>query len=291
MDKLMIEVALNEAVTKEQNPHVPYGRDEVVRETVACAEAGATIIHFHSRDPKTGEDREGDLEAYAETMNAIQRECDVIISPSYPVDTMETRIGFLEALADYPGTRVEMAGHGVGSANQVVMDRASGKIQGGTVLAPAHEVLEFAKAMQARGIRILLGLRDVGHMRHVQGFIEMGVIEAPLFLNFFLSEQASFGPSPDARGLLMYLDMAPPGVEHHWLVSAYKSPNLNNRINMLAVAMGGHIRTGVGEVPVLDGKRLTNAQQVEMIVDLAQRADREVASSAETRGMLGIPLP
>jgi 3-keto-5-aminohexanoate cleavage enzyme len=56
---------------------------------------------------------------------------------------------------------------------------------------------------------------------------------------------------------------------------------------MLAAAMGGHIRTGLGDMPVLDGKgTYTNVDMVEMVTDLARRASREVATAAHARAIL-----
>ena len=39
---------------------------------------------------------------------------------------------------------------------------------------------------------------------------------------------------------------------------------------------------------MLDGKVLTNVQQVELAVELAQRAGRDIATPADTRRMLGM---
>ena len=64
MQKMMIEVALNELATREENPNVPYGPDEIARDAIACAKAGASILHFHARDPKTGEQRWTDTQLY-----------------------------------------------------------------------------------------------------------------------------------------------------------------------------------------------------------------------------------
>ena len=58
MDKLIIKVAINEWVMKEVNPNVPYGPDEIAAEIVRCVDAGASVFHFHARDPKTGERRD-----------------------------------------------------------------------------------------------------------------------------------------------------------------------------------------------------------------------------------------
>ena len=62
---------------------------------------------------------------------------------------------------------------------------------------------------------------------------------------------------------------------------------------MLAAAGGGHIRTGIGENPMLDGKRgataYTNVDHVEMAAEMAHLAGREVATPDEARGILGMP--
>jgi hypothetical protein len=47
--KVIIEVGLNEMPSKQENPDVPYGWQEVARDTVECAAAGAGIVHFHAR--------------------------------------------------------------------------------------------------------------------------------------------------------------------------------------------------------------------------------------------------
>ena len=36
------------------SPYLPITPDEIASESIAAAEAGATIIHLHARDPETG---------------------------------------------------------------------------------------------------------------------------------------------------------------------------------------------------------------------------------------------
>ena len=54
MKKLIIEAAVNEAASKEINAHIPYGPDEIAADAIACTKAGASIVHFHARDPESG---------------------------------------------------------------------------------------------------------------------------------------------------------------------------------------------------------------------------------------------
>ena len=57
---------------------------------------------------------------------------------------------------------------------------------------------------------------------------------------------------------------------------------------MIAAAMGGHVRTGVGDNPLLNGMVMTNAEQVEMAVSMAHLAGRDVATPTEARRMMGL---
>ena len=40
--------------TPTMSPHLPYTVEDVVRQSVAAARAGAAVIHLHARDPRDG---------------------------------------------------------------------------------------------------------------------------------------------------------------------------------------------------------------------------------------------
>ena len=75
--------------TKDENPNVPYGPEEIARDAVACARAGASIIHFHARDPETGAQLWHGFEAYTEAIRQIRSECDAIDLPDLSARTNE----------------------------------------------------------------------------------------------------------------------------------------------------------------------------------------------------------
>jgi 3-keto-5-aminohexanoate cleavage enzyme len=64
-------------------------------------------------------------------------------------------------------------------------------------------------------------------------------------------------------------------------------------LNDWAVSSGGHARTGLEDNVRLDRDRLapSNAALVQRVVDLCDRYDRPVATWAEARAILGLPLP
>ena len=86
MDKLIIEVAVNETTTRANNPNVPLTPEELASDVAECVDAGASIVHFHPRDPLCPPDkldiaRLGDVSFYKEAIGLMKERCDVIPYP------------------------------------------------------------------------------------------------------------------------------------------------------------------------------------------------------------------
>ena len=53
--KVIITCAVTGSVhTPTMTPYLPITPDQIAKESVAAAEAGASVIHLHARDPKDG---------------------------------------------------------------------------------------------------------------------------------------------------------------------------------------------------------------------------------------------
>ena len=79
----------------------------------------------------------------------------------------------------------------------------------------------------------------------------------------------------------------PPDIPFRWMT--YVEGEAHTGMCRFAVERGGHVRTGLGDNPVLEGKQFSNTEQIERVVDLARRAGRKVATPAEARRMLRTP--
>ena len=291
MQKMMIEAAINELASKRYNPNVPYGPEEIAKDALECIEAGATIVHFHARDADTGAQLWTDAEVYGEAMAMIRRDRpDALLYPSYPgARRKEERFAHIGALANDPAAKLDLATFDVGATNNSGIDPDTGAFRpAGTYVNSHDDLIYFMEQSREHGIAFSLGVRDVGHMRHINEYLRMGLASEPLVLKIFMSTGNAQGPYPNVKGLSMYLDMIPPGMEAHWFITMFRSPEEAGRMYMLAAAMGGHIRTGLGDTPVIDGRQPTNADLVKEAVDLAHKAGREVATLAEGRAMMGM---
>ena len=56
MSKILITCAVTGSIhTPSMSPHLPVTPDQITAQAVEAAEAGASILHLHARDPQTGQ--------------------------------------------------------------------------------------------------------------------------------------------------------------------------------------------------------------------------------------------
>lgn len=273
MEPLIIEAAINELAPKEVNSNVPYALADVVEQAIACARAGAAIVHLHARDETTGEQLWHDTDFYRRAFTAIAKECDAILYPTQP------------------GSGLDRCPHVLALADEGILEHATVDIFSSHPSAPEHDPnTEVMRALNERGVAFSIGVRETGHMRKIARYQRDGRASTNLQLKIFFDEDV-IGPRPDARGILSYLDLVEPGATCRWFTTLYRGrpDGCFRPLSLLAAAMGGHIRTGLGDMWQLDGKTTaTNTDMVDMAAQFAAHAGRTVATAAQAREMLGI---
>ncbi len=295
MQKLIIEVAINENLTRDDHPKVPITPDEIAQEAYDCANAGASIVHFHARDPETAEHRPGDAALYAEAMQKIRAKCDIMCYPtqSYRGDD-EAVNPHIRALAANPAAPLELAFQFVSSGGWgTTRTGQMGRSVAGDTLTESgdprdpHALLRFCKEA---GVKPKFVVYELGSLRHLVACRDAGLIEDPITCHLRVHDRSTFGPTPDARGVLSFLEVVRPDVPFEWFVHPLDlvDPSLHFRLNAIAVAAGGHARTGLGDQLLCFGVPESNPEMVERVVTMARLTGRDVASPEEARGILGI---
>jgi uncharacterized protein (DUF849 family) len=82
MHKTWIEAALNGPWSRQRQPGIPDTVEAIVADGIACAQAGACIIHVHAYDG--GGPQTFAWQVYARIIEGIRGRIDVPVYPSIP---------------------------------------------------------------------------------------------------------------------------------------------------------------------------------------------------------------
>jgi len=271
MEKLILTCAVTGAeVTKKDNPAVPYTPQELADSSAAAVEAGAAVIHLHVRHDDGTPAHEAAI--FRKTVDLIRKKVDpiIMVSTGGAVGmTVEQRVEGLEA-----GT--EMASLTTGTVNF-----------GNDVFWNAPDLVEkIARAIQARGAKPEIEVFDAGMIDNAAALVKKGLLTPPLAYQFVLGVPGGLGAS--ARALTFLADSVPPGST--WTVAGVGRHQFTMAAH--AILMGGNVRVGLEDNVYLRKGVLarSNAELVERAARIAGEFEREIATPAEARRLLGLKL-
>ncbi|UCF61863.1 MAG: 3-keto-5-aminohexanoate cleavage protein [Anaerolineaceae bacterium] len=275
MSKVIITAAVTGSrPTKEMNPAVPYSPEEIAQAAIDCCHAGAAIAHIHVRDPQTGMPS-FKFEYFQEVMERVRAECDMLLNlttSGYHLqgpDIIEQRLG---PVALQP----EICSLDIGSVNFI----------DGVFVNPPEWGRAAAERMREQGVKPEIEVFDVGHIYQALDFIDQGLIDAPPYFQLCMGIKWGIEATPEN---LRFMQTKIPA-EACWSVLGVGRSQFP--MITLGVLMGGHIRVGFEDNLYLKKGFLaeSNAQCVKAAVDLVKSLQREVATPAEAREILGIPM-
>jgi uncharacterized protein (DUF849 family) len=78
--KVVITCAVTGSVhTPTMSPYLPVTPDQIAAEAIAAAEAGASILHLHARDPENGRPT-ADPDVFMQFLPRIKQATDAVIN-------------------------------------------------------------------------------------------------------------------------------------------------------------------------------------------------------------------
>jgi 3-keto-5-aminohexanoate cleavage enzyme len=271
MDKLIITCAICGAeVMKEDNPHVPYTINEIVREAKGAYEAGASIIHLHVREDDGTPTQ--DVNRFKQAIKAIKEACpDVIIQPSTGGAVGMSNDERLQPTLLHP----EMCTLDCGSVN----------FGGSEVFINTEDDIKyFSEKIYERKIFPELECFGKSHIDQVIRLHRKGFIKDPLHFSFVLGVPG--GQTGYERDFLFLKDSIPPGSTYSVAgIGRFEFP-----LAELSIKHGGHVRVGLEDNIYLSKGVIANGNKalVEHVVSIAQQYNRSIASPQEARQILRI---
>ena len=298
--KVVITCAVTGAIhTPSMSPHLPITPAEIARASIEAAEAGASIIHLHARDPETGEPSP-DPGLFMQFLPTIKQSCDAVINITTGGGmnmTVEDRLA-APLLA-----KPEMASLNMGSMNfnisgsatrvkewkhaweKPYLERTVNHIFRNTFQDIETIVERLGKG---HGTRFEFECYDVGHLYNLAHMLDRGVVEGPLFVQTIFGILGGIAAEP--RHLMYMREVADRlfGDQYVWSVLAAGRHQMN--FTTMAGILGGNVRVGLEDsLWIAPGKQATsNAEQVGKIRRILEDLGLEIATPAEAREMLAL---
>lgn len=272
MEKLILTVGITGSrITRKQTPYIPILPEEIARSGIEAWKAGASVLHVHVRDPKTGLGTQ-DLSIFKEVVDRLRGETDAILClttsgiPGRNLPIAER----LQPLALNP----ELVSFDAGSINM-----------GENVFLNPQEFLDaLARETLAKGIKPELEVFDAGMAHTALRYLEKGLLRPPLHFQFVLGTPN--GMPATARSLLFLTEIIPQGST--WSVIGTGAGQLPMAV--FGMVMGGHARVGL-EDNIYYSKGVlakSNAELVERVVRIANEYGRDIATASEARKILSL---
>lgn len=299
-EKVIVSCAVTGAIhVPTMSPHLPITPEEIASEAIAAAEAGATIVHIHVRDPETGEPVT-DLDLFREVAARIHAESDAIVQPTTggaPTMPIEERIRVVPALEP------EMASCNMGSINFGLYpllskydefdhewEREYLEETRDLIFPNSFADLETVLSTFAEhDTKPELECYDVGHLYNAKHMLDRGYLDPPLHFQFVLGIHGGIGSDPENFQHMLHI--AEKLFGDRFSASVIGAGNAEFARAIQSVDAGGHARVGLEDNLYLAPGELaaSNAQLVEKLADLAHDVTgRTVATPAETREFLGL---
>jgi uncharacterized protein (DUF849 family) len=298
MSKVIISCAITGAIhTPSMSDALPITPEEIAQASIEAAEAGASIIHLHARDPQTGEPTP-DPAVFMRFLPVIKQSTDAVINITTGGGLNMT---VAERLAAPLRAQPEMCSLNMGSMNfniagaasrprtwkhdweKPYLERTIDHIFRNTFADIASITEQLAKGC---GTRFEFECYDVGHLYNLAYCLEKGFVEPPLFVQTIFGITGGIGT--DMRNLMFMRETADKlfGADYEWSVLAAGRHQMN--FCTMAGIMGGNVRVGLEDsLYIAKGEMATsNAQQVAKIRRILEDLSLEIATPAEAREIL-----
>lgn len=295
--KIILTCAVTGSIhTPSMSPYLPVTPEQIATESIAAAQAGASIVHLHARDPVNGIPVQ-DPALFMEFLPRIKAACDVVVNVTTggaPTMTVEERLQ--PALHLKP----EVASLNMGSMNfglypmlerfktfQHDWERPYLEGSADRVFRNTFKDIQYIlESCSDNGTRFEIECYDIGHLYTAAHFRDRGILKGPLLIQSVFGLLGGIGAHPeDVLHMKRTADRLF-GDDYFWSVLGAGRNQMP--VASQSLAMGGNVRVGLEDSLWDSPGRLatSNAEQVRRAVRLMNDLSLEVATPNEAREML-----
>lgn len=297
--KVIITCAVTGSIhTPSMSPHIPVTPDEIAQAAIGAAEAGASIIHLHARDPQDGHPTQ-DPEVFREFLPRIKQSTEAVVNITSGGGQGMT---VQERLAPAATFKPEVASLNMGSMNFGLFpmldrfkdlkhdwEREHLEKSRDMVFKNTFKDIEYILSSCAdNGTRFEFECYDISHLYNLAHFLERGLVKPPLFVQSIFGILGGIGAHPED---LMHMRRTADrlfGDSYQWSILGAG----RNQVPLATIgaSMGANVRVGLEDSLWGGPGRLaeSNAEQVTSIRAVLEGLSLDIATPAEARAMLSL---
>ena len=285
--------------TPSQSPYLPITPDDIVREAVAAAEAGAAVLHLHARNPVDGRPT-ADPAVFMQFLPRIRQQTNAVINITTgggPAMTLDERLEAPEAAS------TEMASLNMGTMNfgglvalakvpelKHQWEKDLLAISRRHVFRNTYEDMEqvLTRLGGGQGCRFEFECYDVGHLYNLAYLLDSGLYQPPLFLQFVLGILGGNAAEPDQLIHMLRTAERLFGKDFEWSVLGAGRHQMTMCVQ--AALLGGNARVGLEDsLTIGPGKLATsNAEQVAKLRRILEELSLPIATPDDARARLAL---
>lgn len=300
MSNIIITCAITGSIhTPSMSPYLPITADEITEHSLEAAEAGASILHLHARDPDNGRPS-SQPSHFMPFLARLKQSSDAVLNLTTGGSATMT---LDERLAAPLEAEPEMCSLNMGSMN-FALYRAIDRItdwkydwekpflEGSDDLVFKNTPRDMTRILtqmgQERGARFEFECYDVSHLYMLRHFVDRGLVKAPLYIQFVFGVLGGIGA--DHENLSHMKMIADKLFGDTYMFSVLAAGRHQIPLATMAATMGGHVRVGLEDSLMIARGQLakTNAEQVTKIRRIVEELGRDIATPDEARSMLGL---
>lgn len=297
--KVIITCAITGAIhTPSMSKYLPVTPNEIADAAILAAQAGASILHLHARDPENGKPTQNP-EIFKKFLPLIIKETDAVINITTggsPHMTVQERM--IPASIFKP----ELASLNMGSMNfglYPMLDRFSefnhtwekDNLEKSRDLVFKNTFQDIETILQIgedNGTRFEFECYDISHLYNLKHFVDRNLVKPPFFIQSVFGLLGGIGAHPED---LMHMRRTADrlfGDDYQWSILGAGKNQMT--LASIGAAQGANVRVGLEDSLWLEPGKLARSSkdQVSKVRSILEELSLDIAAPNEVRDMLDL---
>ena len=295
--KVIITCAVTGAIhTPSMSKYLPVSPNEIADAAILAADAGASILHLHARDPSNGKPTQ-DPAVFEEILPKIKKETDAVINITTggsPHMTVEERM--MPASVFKP----ELASLNMGSMNfglYPMLDRFSEfehtwerdnleKSRDLVFKNTFQDIETILKIGKSNETRFEFECYDISHLYNLKHFVDRNLISPPFFIQSVFGLLGGIGAHPED---LMHMRRTADrlfGSDYQWSILGAGKNQMT--LASMGAAQGANVRVGLEDSLWIEPGKLAQSSkdQVTKVRNILEGFSLDIATPNQVRDIL-----